>query len=67
VLQYDVEQYADLATFVATGGPPGGNRMIGVAHTITLRCRAEPNADWKLIRHTWLEACAVLATCAAPE
>jgi hypothetical protein len=65
MIEYD-SQYAtdvvDLAGFVKNAGPPGGNRNLAVAHMIALRCRLPDDAEWKIVRHSWSEAKAVLAS-----
>lgn len=65
MIEYD-SQYAtdvvDLAGFVKNAGPPGGNRNLGVAHMIALRCRRAPDVDWKIVLHSWSEAKVVLTS-----
>lgn len=60
--QYDANDLVDLASFVKDAGPPGGNKEIGVAHMIARRCRLPDDADWKIVRHSWSEAKAVLTS-----
>lgn len=60
--QYDA-QYAldaDLTGFVQQAGPICGNRNLGVAYRITLRCRELPRAKWHLMPHSWHQAKTVL-------